>query len=144
MLKYKKVKIFFWWTLNQGEFLRIPMLAGHTHHDDLCRKSLTLALSVSMSGLDLSETLMSDEWAGNLLKISVAKQIFIRHALKSNYSINRKLLQKMFLQIHICIKSTCCNTWNLYYVTHQESQKKRCWEILKREMLLHLTLDYGI
>lgn len=50
---------------------------------------------------------MSDEAEGNLLKTSIAKQIFIHHASKLNYSINRKLLQNFFLQMHTCIKSTC-------------------------------------
>ena len=69
--------------------------------------SVGKVVALSKSGLDLSETVMSDEAEGNLLKISIAKQIFILHAPKLNYSINRKLLQKIFLQIHTCIKSTC-------------------------------------
>lgn len=69
MLKYKKIKNFFdghWTGENFSEFL---CLQGIPTSDDLCRKS-------PISGLDLSETVMSDEAEGNLLKISIAKQIF--------------------------------------------------------------------
>lgn len=67
---------------------------------------------------------MSDEAEGNLLKISIAKQIFIHHASKLNYSINRKLLQNFFCKyIHVLNQHAIHLKLTLYYTSRKLEEK---------------------
>ena len=67
---------------------------------------------------------MSDEAEGNLLKISIAKQIFIHHASKLNYSINRKLLQNFFCKyIHVLNQHAIHLKLTLYYTSTKLEEK---------------------
>lgn len=65
-----------------------------------------VALSVSISKLDISRTVMSDEVEGNFFKLPITKQMLISHAPKLNYlsilSTENDIITK-FLQIYTCI-----------------------------------------
>lgn len=60
-----------------------------------------VALCMSMSELDISRTIMSEEAEGNLSKVSIAKQMFISHVKKLDYlsilSTENDIITKLWL-----------------------------------------------